>query len=445
MNDRFVLIGLARSRQGWFAELARWSTAAVAPIDYLKCLDPDEVRALFGSGRRISALLVDAGLGGVDRELFVLASSSAAAVFVVDDGRTHRDWESLGAAAVLDEHFERGELMEALTRHARTVDRSSRTAGRVVVDPAGRAPSNARLIAVAGAAGAGTSTVAMAIAQTVAAALDQRSLPEGAPMRVALVDGTRRAAAAMAHDVGDVLPGLPELVEAHRHDELDPSEVRRLLFSQRARGYDLLLGARRPRDLAVMRPAPLAAAIDALRRSYDVVVIEHDPDLDGEDETGSIDVEELHGLARRATALADLVVAVGRPGMWGLHRHVRLLEELDDAGLDPRRVQPVVNHASPAPGQRALHTRTLARLIEPVEHGWRRPPLFLAHNRHVANRLRGAEPLPQRWSRPLARLLPALLAELADLDPAGRPDRPAGKRLAPGELGTDSIRPREVA
>ena len=285
----------------------------------------------------------------------------------------------------------------------------------------------------------------MAIAQTLAAALGQRSLPEGAPMRVALVDGTRRAAAAMYHDVGDVLPGLPELVEAHRHDELDPSEVRRLLFSQRERGYDLLLGARRPRDLAVMRPAPLAAAIDALRRSYDVVVVEHDPDLDGEDETGSIDVEELHGLARRATALADLVVAVGRPGMWGLHRHVRLLEELDDAGLDPRRVQPVVNHAPPTPGQRALHTRTLARLIEPVEHGPRRPPLFLAHNRHVANRLRGAEPLPQRWSRPLARSLPALLAELADLDLPGRPDRAAGARLVPGELGTDPVRPREVA
>ena len=445
MNDRFVLIGLARSRQAWFAELARWSTAAVAPIDYLKCLDPDEVRVLFGSGRRISALLVDAGLARVDRELFALASSSGAAVFVVDDGRTRRDWESLGAAAVLDEHFERGELMEVLTRHARTIDRSSRTAGRAAVDPTARTPSDARLVSVAGAAGAGTSTVAMAIAQTLAAAQNQRSLPEGAPMRVALVEGTRRATAAMYHDVGDVLPGLPELVEAHRHDELDPGEVRRLLFSQRERGYDLLLGARRPRDLAVMRPAPLAAAIEALRRSYDVVVIEHDPDLDGEDETGSVDVEELHGLARRATLLADLVVAVGRPGMWGLHRHLRLLEELDDAGLDPRRVQPVVNHAPPTPGQRALHTRSLARLTEPAEHGPRRPPLFLAHNRSVADRLRGAEPLPQRWSRPLARQLPALLAELAELDPSARPARPAGARLARGELGTDPVRPREVA
>ncbi len=286
----------------------------------------------------------------------------------------------------------------------------------------------------------------MAIAQTLAQLPRARARHRcGCVDAVALVDRARAGPPRRCTTTWATCPGLPELVDAHRHDELDPDEVRRCCSASGSVATTCCSECADPEtrsDAALHRSPP---AIDALRRSYDVVVIEHDPDLDGEDETGSIDVEELHGLARRATALADLVVAVGRPGMWGLHRHVRLLEELDDAGLDPRRVQPVVNHAPPTPGQRALHTRTLARLDRARRARLRGDRCSSPTIDSVADRLRSAEPLPQRWSRPLARSLPALLAELADLDLPGRPHRAAGARLVPGELGTDPVRPPEVA
>ena len=444
MSDRYVLIGLARSRQGWFAELARWSTAAVAPIDYLKCLDPDEVRVLFGSGRRISALLLDAGSAGVDRELFALASSSGAAVFVVDDGRTRRDWESLGAAAVLPEHFERGELMEALTRHARTVDRSSRSAGRAVVDPAGRTSGDARLVSVAGAAGAGTSMVAMAIAQNLAAALGPRSFAAGAPMRVALVDGTRRASAAMYHDVGDVLPGLPELVEAHRHDELDPDAVRRLSLSERERGYDLLLGDADPG--ISQRCGQHARRPDALRRATTSWSSSTIP-------TSMARTRPAPSTSRSSTVwcaerrqLADLVVAVGRPGMWGLHRHVRLLEEptTPDSirGRGPTGGQPRPTHTR-STGAAHPHTRSAhrARRARSAGHCRCSSPTTDTSPTASAAQSRCHSGGVGRWPARCPRSLCSSPTSTFPVGPTGPPAVP----LVPGELGTDPVRPREVA
>ena len=78
MSDRFVVLGLARSRCQWFSDLASWSSHAVAPIDYIKCLTSDEAQALIGSGRRLSAVLVDAAISGVDREFIALVASIGA-------------------------------------------------------------------------------------------------------------------------------------------------------------------------------------------------------------------------------------------------------------------------------------------------------------------------------------------------------------------------------
>ena len=47
MADRYVVIGLARSRSRWFGEVARWANAAAAPVDFVKCLTSDEVRDAF--------------------------------------------------------------------------------------------------------------------------------------------------------------------------------------------------------------------------------------------------------------------------------------------------------------------------------------------------------------------------------------------------------------
>ena len=105
MSDRFVVLGLARSRCQWFSDLASWSSHAVAPIDYIKCLTSDEAQALIGSGRRLSAVLVDAAISGVDREFIALVASIGATTIVVADTAASRDWESLGCSAILRSDF----------------------------------------------------------------------------------------------------------------------------------------------------------------------------------------------------------------------------------------------------------------------------------------------------------------------------------------------------
>jgi hypothetical protein len=433
MSDPFVLIGLARSRERWFSDLARWSTSAVAPIEYVKCLTVEETRAVIGSGRRVSALLVDAGVARLDRELIALATSVGAASFVVADPAVRRDWDSLGCAAVLSDDFGPDELIEQLTRHAHPVDRSRRHAPAATTVASSSVPP-APLIGVAGAGGTGVSTIAMGLAQGWAPHLDGG--------RVALADGRRVADLAMYHDVGDVIPGLPELVEAHRVDEPDPEEVRALLFAIEARDYDLLLGQRRSRDGAAMRPGSVLASIAGLRRSYDAVVVDHDAELDGEAETGSIDIEELHALSRAVAARADLVLLVGRCGVKGLHDLVRLVDRYADAGVPRERLVPVVNSAPRHPATRAGVARVLAELTHPVEGagagagGGAAGPLFVRHLRGLEDVHRSASRLPDALTRPLGRAVGRLLLEVGPRND----DHPAtGVRIRPGELATRRV------
>ena len=231
MAERYVLLGLARTRCSWFGQLSHWSTTGVAPIEFIKCLSADEARAVMGTGRRVSAFLVDGGLNRFDRDLVASATEAGAPTIVVEDRRNRRDWSSLGCVAALDEDFTRDQLVEVLDRHARVVDRTVHRP--VASDRPGRRPAPGRMVAVTGTAGA--------VRRRSPWPWPRRWLAHGAG-RVALVDGARRADLAMYHDVGDVIPGLPELVDLHRRDRSDPEEVRSLLFGIDDRGYDLLLG-----------------------------------------------------------------------------------------------------------------------------------------------------------------------------------------------------------
>ncbi|MGB6058792.1 MAG: hypothetical protein WBF71_11045, partial [Microthrixaceae bacterium] len=167
MNDRFVVVGLARSRSKWFSEMTRWSTSSLIPVDYMKAITSDEVRAILGSGRQVSALVADASVPGVDRELITLAVESDSIVIVIADGSGRRDWSALGAAAVLDDDFTPDELTEILRRSARALGPTQRRSASLSVALAGDAGSTARTITVTGAGGSGSSTVAMAVAQAL--------------------------------------------------------------------------------------------------------------------------------------------------------------------------------------------------------------------------------------------------------------------------------------
>ncbi|MEI7887433.1 MAG: hypothetical protein WCJ04_08580 [Actinomycetes bacterium] len=427
MTDRFVVLGLARSRCQWFSDLASWSSHAVAPIDYIKCLTCDEAQALIGSGRRLSAVLVDTAVPGLDREFIALVASIGAATIIVADAASTRDWESLGCSAILSSTFTPRELVETLTRHAHPVDRSTRRASRADLIPAYNTPM-APLIGVAGSGGTGASTLAISLAQELGR---HSSAPS-----VALADGARRSDMSMYHDVGDVLPGLPELVEAHRVDQLDPAEVRRLLFPIHNRFYHLLLGQRRSRDAAAMRPHSILAAVESLRRSFDFVVIDHDPELDGETETGSIDIEQRNTLSRSTAELADLIVLVGRSGAKGIHDLIRLIDRYADHGVPRERIIPVMNQASRSPAYRIATTRVISELCSSTGTGDSGfvAPLYLPNLRRMEELHRSASPLPEAFGRPLANLTRKLLLELGP-----RQTEPAEPvRVRPGELGLGS-------
>ena len=336
-GERYVALGLAHARSAWFSELARWSTSAVIPVEFVKCVTLEEVRARLASGRAFSALLVDGGLPGVDRDLIDEARSSGCAVIVIDDDRVRRDWLALGASAILPPELNRSGLLDVLEAHSVAIGRGD------VLPPidSGTVASGSwrgRLIAVTGAGGTGASTAAIALAQGLGNDVRYGGL-------VLLADFALDADQAMLHDAGDVVPGVQELVEAHRNGEPATGEIRSLAFSAPDRNYQLLLGLRRHRDWVAVRPRAFDAALDGVRRAYKAVVADIDPDVEGEKQCGSTDVEERNLFARTISAVADVVVVVGLPGAKGMHRLVRLVDALVEHHVEPDRILPVINRA----------------------------------------------------------------------------------------------------
>ena len=431
--DRCVVLGLARVRAPWFGAVAQWATSGALPVDFVKVVSLEEARARLRSGRQFSALLVDAGLAALDRDLVELAWHQGCAVVAVDDGRAARAWRDLGVHAVLPDGFEREHLLDALRAVSRPVARGDELS--VPTQPAvAPAPGawRGRLVAVTGAGGAGRSTLALALATGLAADPRDRSL-------TVLADLALHGHQALLHDAGDIVPGLPELVEAHRGAALPPEGVRALCFAQPARGYDLLLGLRRHRDWTALRPRALDAALDGLRQAYRLVVADVDADVEGEAQCGSSDVEDRNVLARHTLADADLVLVVGLPGVAGAHAQLRIVRDLLELGVGGDRIVPVLNRAPRNPRQRAEATGALARLLDATDPGvtLAAGTVFVPERRRVGDLVRDGAPPPRQLVRPLTGAVRALLArDRDDLVAVGAGAEPVPVPVVPGSLGS---------
>jgi MinD-like ATPase involved in chromosome partitioning or flagellar assembly len=432
-TDRYVVLGLARARAAWFAQVARWATAAALPIDFVKTVSGEEVRARLRSGRPFSALLVDGGLAALDRDLIDLAGRTGCAVIAVDDGRSTRSWRDLGVAAVLSADVERGVLLDALRAVAQPIARRDDSAAPPDTVEAVPARWRGRSVAVTGSGGAGRSTLAMALAAGLAADPRDTGL-------VVLADLALHAQLALLHDAGDVVPGVVELAEAYRGTALDAAEVRSMCFSVPGRGYDLLLGLRRHRDWTALRPRALAVALDGLRRAYRVVVSDVDPDVEGEAECGSLDVEDRNLLARTVLRGAEIVLVVGLPGLGGVHAQLRVVRELVEFGIAGTRIVPVVNRAPRGPRQRAELSATLAGpLLAAACPGvtLASTPIFVPEGRRLDELVRDGAPLPAQIVRPVTGAVRALLDRTPELPPP--PPAPEPLAVTPGSLGSWSV------
>jgi MinD-like ATPase involved in chromosome partitioning or flagellar assembly len=432
-TDRYVVLGLARARAAWFGQVARWATAAALPIDFVKTVSGEEVRARLRSGRPFSALLVDGGLAALDRDLIDLAGRHGCAVIAIDDGRSTRSWRDLGVAAVLPADVESGVLLDALRAVAQPIVRRDDSA--VPPDRVEPVPARwrGRSVAVTGSGGVGRSTLAMALAAGLAAD------PRDAGL-VVLADLALHAQQALLHDAGDVVPGVVELAEAYRGTALDAAEVRSVCFSVTGRGYDLLLGLRRHRDWTALRPRALAVALDGMRRAYRIVVSDVDADVEGEAECGSLDVEDRNLLARTALRDAEIVLVVGLPGLAGIHAQLRVVRELIEFGIAARRIVPVVNRAPRGPRQRAELGATLTGpLLAAACPGvaLASTPIFVPERRRLDDMVRDGAPPPPHVVRPVTGVVRALL----DRTPEQPPPPPAPEPLAvvPGSLGSWSV------
>ncbi len=422
-GERFVVLGLAPARAAWFRSVGVWATSGALPAEFLKCVSAEEVRARLASGRPFSALVADAGLPAVDRDLLAAANAADCAVLVVDDGRATRDWRALGAARELGPSFTRDELVHALVACARTIRRSEAPAADLLARPI--SPQwRGTVVAVTGPGGTGVSTAAMALAQSLGDDVRAAGL-------VLLADLRLHAEQAMLHDVRDVAPGVQELVEAHRSGQPSCEAARGLCFMVPERGYHLLLGIRQARFWPALRPQAFEATFDTLCRAYRTVVCDIDADLEGEDACGSIDVEERNVMARTAVTRADVVLAVGNSSLKGLHSLVRVITALTGHGVDPERIVPVLNRSSRSPRTRATLGTALAELARPVTDGRLASAVHLPE-RDIDNDLHDGRRLPAVLADPLAGALAAVLDRAGDRSFAVFGP---GERIRPGSLG----------
>lgn len=420
-SDRFVLLGLARPRAAWFSEVSRWATSAIVPAEFVKCVSAEELRARLASGRPWSAVLLDGSISMVDRDLLAAIRDAECAPIVVDDRDGAARWRALGAVAVLPSSFDRSALLEVLDSYASTVGRA--TALPIGdAEPAEIAGRGGLLVTVCGPGGTGASTVAAAVAQGIAAT--------GAD--TLLADLARNAEQVVLHDVRDVAPSIQELVEAHRNGVPSVDDVRGLTFAVVDRGYALLLGLRQARYWPALRPRAFATAFTSLQRSFRAVVCDVTADFEGESDAGSTDVEDRNLAARTAATSADVVLAVGRPGVKGVHALVRVIVDLAAVGVSPGRVLPVITMAPRSPRARAELAAAVAELSRPALGGASTPsPLFLP-TRSVEAAFRDGAPMPAPLPARLASAVDAVVRHVgplirADLEPVA---------VAPGSLGT---------
>ncbi len=432
-NARYVVLGLARPGRRWLSAVGRWAAAAALPVEFLPCPSSSELLTRVDSGRVFSAALLDGDLPAVDRDLLAALREAGITPLVVRGTRPERDWTGLGTVAVLSATFAPEDLLTTLAAHASMIDE-----GLARSVPAGQVRTSfvvpGRVAAVCGTGGSGASTAASALAQGLMA--DGRY---GRP--VLLADFCRRAEQGLLHHARAPLPGVLELLEAHRHGLPSDEQVLGLTAPVARRGYRLLLGLRAPHHWTMVRPRSLAAAVASLRHVFPVAVFDTDGDFESEEEAGSVDVEERNLLARHPTQRADVVFVVGRPGMKGLHSLARALGDVRRLGVDVDRIVPVVNLAPSAPQARADITQALGRLLAEAGTGPAPRPLFLPECQ-VEAAFQAGQALPA----PLPALLVDAFAVTLQRTRAGLhlPARPVPEPVRPGALGVPGVEGRHA-
>lgn len=423
---RFVVLGLGHARAGWFPDVARWSTTGHLPLDFVKCVSVEDLRARAASGRRFSAALVDARVPAVDRDLIGGLHDATIPTLVVESASDRLDWLALGAAACLRTPLTREDLQHALDEHASPVAEVAHDLDGGTSDPPDPR-AQGRLVTVTGSAGSGRSTIAAAVAQHLA---ERRPTGE-----ILLLDLARRAHQALLHDAGDLVPGIQELVEACRNASIAPQDLRPFTFTIGHRGYHLVVGLRRPHDWVAVRARAFAMALESCRRGFALVVADVDDDVEGEAQTGSFDIEDRNLMTRTALSEADVTLVAAIPTLTGLRDLINALQTLEGFGVSGERTLVVVNRAPRSARARADLTRTIADLATTE----RRTPgyagvTFLPERRNLDLLHHDQARFPSALTTPVGHAVEVMLERVGHLNRAESDREPV--LVQPGSVGT---------
>jgi hypothetical protein len=424
-RDRYVLLGLGRSRSTWFGSLALWTTSGALPAEFHKCLSAMHVRQRLDGLQLHSALIVEEGIADIDRDLIEAARRADCPTFVISDTTNPQAWIELGAVAVLPTDLNPTLLLQALSAHSKIISASRDDESAGTVDHLTQ--SQGRLIAVCGAGGTGASTIAIATAQALAEPVTETD-------HVVLADFARNSEQAMLHDSPDITPSVEEAVELHRHRRPTIGQIRDTTFAVDRRGYRLLLGQRRVGAWTALPPAAVLATVAGLRRAFRTVVADITADFESEADGGSLDVEERNALARLTAANADIVLVVGTPDFKGIHALGRTMRHVGATGVSDDRIVPIITRAPKHPLRRAEISQALSTLstIRSPALRWN-APVFLP-DKPIENALRDGTAVSKHFTKPLAALVHALEQQRrAAARPTASITTP--ERLRPGSLG----------
>ena len=429
-HEHFVILGVARPRSPWLTDVGQWSTSSTLPIEFIRCVSVDEVRARLMSDRRHSAVLLGEDCTGVDRDILETARDAKCAPIIIANGTPRRDWQSLGAATVISLPLTPEELLASLREHAMGIERRS---FRRSTTSFHEEPQSGHLITVLGAGGSGTSTLAMAIAGQCAAG--DLALATESTEAIVLVDASLNGDQARLHDLGDVVPGLPELVDLHRMSNPTPDDVRQHCWFSARHGYDVLPGLRRHRDWTILRRRATVAALASLRDTFDVVIADTDTDLEGEAQTGSIDIEDRNVLARELVVTADIIVLTARAGVAGTSRSIQTFRDLIELGVDSRRILLVVLSAPRSTRRRSELVRTITSLVNEVFPDHPIPvPVMVPIRRDLEPFFHDGAPPPKSVLGSISTAIAQLFADIGPLPHRASTDQ-TPIAILPGHLG----------
>jgi hypothetical protein len=376
---RYVFLLLASPDATWVETLRKRLAAAAWPAEVVVCRQAYEACARLGSGRRHSALLVDAR-ARLDADLADAAETAGTPVIACGPGAGP---------------LELAQLPKTPAHPVRPVpwgDRLPAWVAELLNTATSPASSQGGLIGVCGPGGTGASVVAMALAQGLAPDND-----------LLLADFARRPHQTLLHCTSPAASRLPDLIARLRGRRLLGAEVRAGTVPVDGQPYWLLPGPFRPEHWVTVHARTFDIALNALRAAFGLVIADITGDFEGEAETGSLEVEERNHPARRVALTADLVVLVGGAGRTTRHATADTHDRLTALGVETPRILLCANRVSTA----CEGTLTLGE-VELSKDG----------------------PLPAGLVAPLRQAVVAELGRLSSSRPA-----PGWPAIPPGSLG----------